>query len=115
MSLSHTVSPLQSIKDSILSSPPSKKNQTPQSIAPVTSGRSYESSGNRRGPVRGATPAPNQAVQCREGTLNLFEHTHRPHDQVLLEAELTTENYKEKFHQLLCREEEEHEKILQER
>ena len=65
--------------------------------------------------MEGATPAPNQAVRWRKGTLDRFKHKHRPRNQDLLEAELTTENYKEKFHQLLCREEEEHERILQER
>ena len=46
----------------------------------------------------------------------LFKHDHRPVDRDLLNEELLTrENYREKFHQLLCREEEEHEKILKER
>ena len=42
-------------------------------------------------------------------------HSHQPVDEGLLKAPLTTENYRRKFHQLLCREEEEHEKILRER
>ena len=62
-----------------------------------------------------ATPTSNRPMQWRKATLDQFVHKHRPRDQTLLEAELTTENYKEKFHQLLCREEEEHERILQER
>ena len=41
-----------------------------------------------------------------------IQHSHRPVDEDLLKAPLTRENYKQKFHQLLCREEEEHEKIL---
>ena len=42
-------------------------------------------------------------------------HSHQPEDEELLKAPLTRENYKQKFHQLLCREEEEHEKILRAR
>ena len=63
--------------------------------------------------VGGAAPARTQPLQCHNS--NEFEHRHRPRDQALLEAKLTPKNYKEKFHQLLCREEEEHERILQER
>ena len=33
----------------------------------------------------------------------------------MLESQLTRENYRAKFHQLLCREEEEHERLLAER
>ena len=43
------------------------------------------------------------------------EHNHRPEDVKLLESELTRDNYREKFHQLLCREEEEHERLLAQR
>ena len=44
--------------------------------------------------------------------------THRNHctlDIELLKSPLTRENYRTKFHQLLCREEEEHERLLAER
>ena len=44
-----------------------------------------------------------------------IQHSHQPVDKNLLKAPLTRENYRRKFHQLLCREEEEHEKILRER
>ena len=44
-----------------------------------------------------------------------IQHSHQPVDENLLKAPLTRENYRRKFHQLLCREEEEHEKILRER
>ena len=44
-----------------------------------------------------------------------FNHNHQAYDRKVLESCLTRENYKRKFHQLLCREEEEHERILQER
>ena len=44
-----------------------------------------------------------------------FKHNHQAYDRKVLESCLTRENYKRKFHQLLCREEEEHERILQER
>ena len=44
-----------------------------------------------------------------------FEHNYQPYDRKVLESCLTKENYKRKFHQLLCIEEEEHERILQER
>ena len=48
-------------------------------------------------------------------TNKFMRHEHRPCDIKLLEAKLTSENYKKKFHQLLCREEEEHAKLLSER
>ena len=44
-----------------------------------------------------------------------MEHNHRPFDKKLLTAKLTEQNYKEKFHQLLCCEEEEHDRLLKER
>ena len=44
-----------------------------------------------------------------------FTHEHLPYNEELLEAPLSRQNYKEKFHQLLCREEDEHDKILQEK
>lgn len=44
-----------------------------------------------------------------------FRHDHRQLNQELLKEKLTRQNYREKFHQLLCREEEEHEKILKNR
>ena len=47
--------------------------------------------------------------------VNPLEHQHQDRDVELLKAPLTQENYKSKFHQLLCREEEEHKKILHER
>jgi len=43
------------------------------------------------------------------------EHNHRPEDMKLLKSALTRDNYREKFHQLLCREEEEHERLLAQR
>ena len=36
-------------------------------------------------------------------------------DKAIIEKDLTRENYKEKFHHLLCWEEKEHEKLLAER
>lgn len=44
-----------------------------------------------------------------------FRHEHRLLDEDLLKAPLNRENYKTKFHQLLCQEEEEHDKILKKR
>lgn len=44
-----------------------------------------------------------------------FRHEHRSLDEDLLKAPLSRENYKTKFHQLLCQEEEEHDKILKKR
>ena len=41
------------------------------------------------------------------------KHEHQDRNLDLLKAELTVENYKDKFHQLLCREEEQHEKALE--
>ena len=46
---------------------------------------------------------------------SFIRHLHQPVDEELLKADLTRENYRRKFHQLLCCEEEEHEKILRER
>ena len=46
---------------------------------------------------------------------NSLYHSHQPIDEELLKAPINIENYRQKFHQLLCREEEEHEKILVER
>ncbi len=46
---------------------------------------------------------------------NEYRHIHRPVDKELLDEEFTRNNYKEKFHQLLCREEEEHDKLLKQR
>ena len=43
------------------------------------------------------------------------EHDHRKCAEEILKANLTRDNYREKFHQLLCQEEDEHEKILKER
>ena len=40
------------------------------------------------------------------------KHQCLPANDELLTARLTPVNYKEKFHQLLCREEDEHERIL---
>ena len=48
-------------------------------------------------------------------TLHCFKHKHQQRDIQLLKADLTVENYKSRFHQLLCREEEEHERILRDR
>ena len=46
---------------------------------------------------------------------SFIQHSHKPVDEDLLKAPLTRENYKPKFHLLLCCEEEEHEKILREK
>ena len=43
------------------------------------------------------------------------DHDHCAVDMELLKSSLTPENYRKKFHQLLCREEEEHERLLAER
>ena len=43
------------------------------------------------------------------------DHKHCDMDMGLLESPLTQKNYRKKFHQLLCREEEEHENLLAER
>ena len=42
---------------------------------------------------------------------NAFKHVHRTLDEDLLEDPLSRENYKAKFHQLLCLEEE-HDQVL---
>ena len=44
--------------------------------------------------------------------LHRFKHDNQPRDEKLLKENLTVKNYKKKFHQLLCREEDEHERIL---
>ena len=43
------------------------------------------------------------------------DHKHCAMDMELLESPLTQKNYRKRFHQLLCREEEEHERLLAER
>lgn len=43
-----------------------------------------------------------------------FKHVHRTLDKELLE-DLSRENYRAKFHQLLCQEEEEHDRVLSKR
>ena len=58
----------------------------------------------------------NRAVRMPlEELLHKFKHQHRKHDEGILKAKLTRDNYREKFHQLLCREEDEHRRILEER
>ena len=58
----------------------------------------------------------NRAVRVQfEELLYRFKHRHRKCDEEILKANLTRDNYREKFHQLLCREEDEHQKILMER
>ena len=42
-------------------------------------------------------------------------HKHIPYNDDLLKAPLTRHNYRKKFHQLLCREEEEHNNMLMKR
>lgn len=44
-----------------------------------------------------------------------FKHVHRTLDKELLEDLLSRENYRAKFHQLLCQEEEEHDRVLSKR
>ena len=58
---------------------------------------------------------PSQSLRNKSDSLHCFEHDHQLRDQKLLSAILTVDNYKEKFHQLLCREEDEHEKILRDK
>ena len=55
------------------------------------------------------------ASQSPTGVLHNFKHDHQSRDQELMEAELTVENYQQRFHQLLCREEDEHERLMKER
>lgn len=55
---------------------------------------------------------PSQSLGKKNDSLHRFKHDHQLRDQKLLSATLTVDNYKKKFHQLLCREEDEHEKIL---
>ena len=58
----------------------------------------------------------NRAVRMQfEEVMYKFKHRHRKYNEELLQAKLTRDNYREKFHQLLCREEDEHQRILAER
>ena len=58
----------------------------------------------------------NRAVRMQfSEMLYEFKHRHRKHDEMILKAPLSRSNYREKFHQLLYREEDEHQKILTER
>ena len=43
------------------------------------------------------------------------DHNHCAMDMKLLESPLTPNNYRKKFHKLLCKEEEEHQRLLAER
>ena len=43
-----------------------------------------------------------------------FRHDHRSPDLEIFEGKLKAENYRERFHQLLCREEDEHKRLLEE-
>ena len=60
------------------------------------------------------TSASYQGFIPRENLYRL-KHEHQKRDIQLLKADLTVENYKSRFHQLLCREEDEHERILRDR
>ena len=61
------------------------------------------------------SPSAPQSHSPSSLPLVIIDHKHQDRDVELLNADLTQDNYKEKFHQLLCREEEEHKKILHER
>lgn len=79
------------------------------SLSPLQKGRlllsSVSDSDNTTATHGGVEEAPSSASDTDK-------HVHQDRDQTLLSADLTVENYKEKFHQLLCREEDEHEKTL---
>ena len=91
---------LQSIEQSQQLVSSSKKKQVPR--------KHYQ-------PERSKTSTANPVELFRPEARRRIKHHHRPEDLVLLETELKQENYCEKFHQLLCREEEEHEKLLSDR
>ena len=91
---------LQSIEQSQQLVSSSKKNQVPR--------KCFQ-------PERSKTSTANPLKSFRPVTRRRIKHDHCPEDLVLLETELKQENYCEKFHQLLCREEEEHEKLLSDR
>ena len=58
----------------------------------------------------------NQGMRIQfEDLLHKFDHQHRKHDEGILKADLTPANYREKFHHLLCREEDEHAESLAKR
>ena len=88
---------MQSIKESIEKAPLKKKYQVPSHTAAIIAEPSI---------------IGDPVVPLRTVTYHHFKHTHRLENLELLQAELTKENYCEKFHQLLCREEEVHNNIL---
>ena len=58
----------------------------------------------------------NSSLLCSQSSYHFrTHHNHCAVDMELLKSPLTRENYRTKFHQLLCREEEEHERLLDER
>ena len=112
---------LQSLDQSLKQAPPTKKNQvpSPREIKPQPSLPSQPSAVHHQPaqPRRPPMVHQGQTMPFRQISRRKLEHFHRPQDEELLSVDhvLTQENYKEKFHQLLCREEEEHERILHDR
>ena len=111
---------LQSLDQSLKQAPPTKKNQVPpREINPPPSLLSQPSAVHHQPaqPRRPPMVHQGQTMPFRQISRHKLDHVHRPRDEELLSIDhvLTQENYKEKFHQLLCREEEEHKKILHER
>ena len=91
---------MQSIEESIEKAPLKKKHQVPSYTPAVPSIIAEQSL------------IGDPIVPLRTVTYHQLKHTHRLENLELLQAELTKENYCEKYHQLLCREEEEHDNIL---
>ena len=86
------------------------------SYAEVRSRDSFDHFEHEHQQTHGETPdqttsASYQGFIPRENLYRL-KHEHQQRNTQLLKADLTVENYKSRFHQLLCREEEEHERIL---
>ncbi|XP_019856644.1 PREDICTED: uncharacterized protein LOC109585133 [Amphimedon queenslandica] len=75
---------------------------------------SIQSRSTKEAASRNKVPT-SEALKTSISMHSFKDHAHRPINKELLAATLTPGNYKEKFHQLLCREEDEHERILREK
>ena len=65
--------------------------------------------------VTSQAPPSHSVDEVVSETVKIHNHVHQLRNEELLKAELTVGNYKARFHQLLCREEDEHERLLTEK
>uniref|UniRef100_A0A1X7UNA5 RNA helicase n=1 Tax=Amphimedon queenslandica TaxID=400682 RepID=A0A1X7UNA5_AMPQE len=98
--------------------PPSKQAGTDNPSTPPKLSSSIKLKGNtvftKKSASQNKVPI-SQALKKSVSMQSFKDHDHCPINEELLAATLTPSNYKEKFHQLLCREEDEHERFLRDR